>query len=99
MSLSEWQLSKAAVFRCVCVCVWASWSSKSKGGVKVATMVAIVLCAGVVSWATMVALHWWLVGTQCSGYLVGTTHLLQDSQLLKYGDVTDSDRKGRQVTN
>ena len=61
---------------CVCMCVLAGWSSRSTGA-KVATMmVAIVLCAGVTSWATMVALHWWLVGTQCSGYLVGTTHLL-----------------------
>ena len=51
--------SNAAVFRCVCVL--ARWSGRSRGGVKVATMVSIVLCAGVVSWATMVALHWWLV--------------------------------------
>ena len=47
----------------------------------------------------------WLVGTQwvlpttiativATLTPLGTTHLLQDSQLLKYGDVTDSDRKG-----
>ena len=45
---------------------------------------------------------WYPVGTtQLVPNAVGTstTHLLQDSQLLKYGDVTDSDRKGRQVTN
>ena len=49
---------------------------------------------------------WLVVGTQLvlpSWYpvqwVLPSTHLLQDSQLLKYGDVTDSDRKGRQVTN
>ena len=74
MSLSEWQLS--AVFRCVCVCLGKMVKQEQEWCQSGNMVVVIVLCAGVMSWATMVALHWWLVGTQCSGYLVGTTHLL-----------------------
>ena len=51
------KLPSSGVFVCVCVC-----GQDGRAGAGVATMVAIVLCAGVVSLATMVALHWWLVG-------------------------------------
>ena len=100
MSLSEWQLSKAAVFRCVCVCVYGQ-AGPARARV-VSKWQQWWQLSSVQGWY-LVQQWWhctggWLLG---SWYLVGTstTHLLQDSQLLKYGDVTDSDRKGRQVTN